>query len=306
MKKHKILILAGVFVFLILLVAFLPKASSGKNVAPESDAAIVRITSVLASKTDLRSYLEINGNVEADNTVNVFPDISGKLVRLRVHLGSKVAKGEAIADVDPSKPGASYELSPVYAPISGTVTSLPEKIGSTLSTGTVVAAIGDIGNLQVTAKIPEREIAVLQSGLQAVLSFEAYPGIEFAASVFRVAPLVDPVSRTKEIFITFKNDDGKINAGMFAKIKLFTTVSKNCVAVPEDALVTNDDKYYAFVLTEDGSTVVRREVKKGVTVDGVTEIISGLEDGARVAYEGVSVLSDGVAVKDISAEGDGK
>ena len=243
--------------------------------------------------------------MEADNTVEVYPDIGGKLVRLRFHLGSKVEKGEAIGDVDPSKPGASYELSPLYAPISGTITSLPEKIGATLSSGTVVAVIGDIGNLQVTAKIPEREIAVLRNGLRAVLTFEAYPGIEFPATVFRISPLVDPVSRTKEIFISFKNDDGKINAGMFAKIKLFTTVAKDCVAVPEKAIVVNYDKNYVFVLNGNG-TAERREIRKGATVDGASEVLSGLKAGERVAYEGVTVLSDGVAVKDIGAQGDGK
>jgi len=232
----------------------------------------------------------------------VYPDISGKLVRVNAHLGSSVRKGDRIAAVDPSKPGSSYALSPVYAPISGTVTSMPEKIGATVSTGTVIAVIGDISNLQVAAKIPEREIAVIKTGFHAIVNFEAYPGVEFPATIFRVSPLVDSVSRTKEIFLSFDDEDSRINAGMFAKIKLYTTVARGAVTVPEDAVVLNYDKQYVYVVNDD-STVSKREVKRGVTVDGVSQILSGLDSGERVALQGVTVLSDGAKIKDIGASG---
>ena len=137
--KRKNLTLIGILAVLIALAVFLPKGNKsgfgtkGKGAAPET---VFRITTVQAEEKDLHSYLEINGDVEADNTVEVFPDISGKLARLSAHLGSAVKKGQQIAAVDPSKPGASYALSPIYAPISGTVTSMPQKIGSTVSTST--------------------------------------------------------------------------------------------------------------------------------------------------------------------------
>jgi multidrug efflux pump subunit AcrA (membrane-fusion protein) len=302
MKRNK-LILIAVFAALIALAVFLPKGnkagagSGGKGKNPAAETTF-RITTVMAEKKDLHSYLEVNGDVEADNSVEVYPDIAGKLARLGAHLGSTVKKGEQIAAVDPSKPGASYSLSPIYAPISGTVTSMPHKLGATVTTGTAIAVIGDISNLQVVAKISEREIAVLRTGLKAIVTFEAYPGVEFPATVFRVSPLVDSTSRTKEIYLSFDEDDARINAGMFAKIKLFTTVARGAVTVPEDALVQNYDQYFVYVVG-DSAIVSKREVKKGSTVDGIVELLSGIKEGERVAYQGVSVLSDGAKVKDI-------
>lgn len=305
MKKKNLLLIA-VFVALIAIVIALPKGNKGMQgggpgKGGAAEVSTFRITSTQAVKGDIQSYIETNGDVEADNTVDVYPDIAGKLVNLRVQLGSHVAKGAAIADIDPSKPGASYSLSPVYAPISGTITSTPQKIGATVSTGTSVASIGDISNLQVSAKIPERDVAVLKTGLQAIVTFEAYPGLEFPAHVFRVSPLVDSTSRTKEIFLSFDSKDERINAGMFAKIKLFTTVVRGCVTVPEDAIVTSDDKKYAFVVGSDG-TVAKREVTVGASVDGVSEIVSGLKTGEKIAEQGVSSLADGARVKDISTK----
>ena len=304
--KRKNLILIAVFVVLIALVAFIPKSNKqgpGQPGKGNTQETVFRITSVVAEKGDLHSYLEINGDVEADNTVEVYPDISGKLVRINAHLGSNVRKGDRIAAVDPSKPGSSYALSQVYAPISGTVTSMPEKVGATVSTGTVIAVIGDISNLQVSAKIPEREIAVLKAGLRAIVSFEAYPGIEFPATIFRVSPLVDSISRTKEVFLSFDDEDSRINAGMFAKIKLYTTVARGAVTVPEDVIVQNYDKYYVYAVNDD-STVSKREIKRGVTVDGFSQVLSGLNEGERVALQGVTVLSDGAKIRDIGASGE--
>jgi multidrug efflux pump subunit AcrA (membrane-fusion protein) len=307
MKKQNLaLTIVIVFAALIALAILVPKASKapgggsfGGKKGAAGGSTVFRVTSIAAERKDLHSYLETNGDVEADNTVEVFPDISGKLARLEVSLGSKVSKGQVLAMVDPSRPGSTYALSPVYAPISGTVTSLPLKAGATVSTGTVVGKIGDIDNLQVTALIAERDIAVLKVGLPAIITFEAYPGVEFSAKVFRVSPLVDSTSRTKTVYLSFDTEDPRINAGMYAKVKLYTTVSKNCITVPSDAVVNIYDKDYVYVINAD-STVSRREVKKGVTVDGTCEIREGLAAGELVANEGVTVLSDGVTVKDIS------
>lgn len=303
MKKQNlaltIVLVFAALIGLAILIPKAPKAPGGGSFGDKGGATVFRVTSIAAERKDLHSYLETNGDVEADNTVEVYPDINGKLARLEVSLGSKVAKGQLLAMVDPSRPGSTYALSPVYAPISGTVTSLPLKAGATVSTGTVVGKIGDIDNLQVTALIAERDIAVLKVGLPAIITFEAYPGIEFSAKVFRVSPLVDSTSRTKTVYLSFEAEDPRINAGMYASVKLYTTVSKNCVTVPSDAVVNIYDKDYVFVINAD-STVSRREVKKGVTVDGVCEIREGLQAGELVANEGVTVLSDGVAVRDIS------
>ena len=78
--KRKNLMLIAVFVVLIALVAFIPKSNKpgpgkpGKGNARES---VFRITSVVAEKNDLHSYLEINGDVEADNTVVNRPGFTG-------------------------------------------------------------------------------------------------------------------------------------------------------------------------------------------------------------------------------------
>jgi len=278
-----------------------PGGPGGKNAAAASDTVYsVRVEK--AVRATLQSYIETSGDVVAETSVSVVPDAAGKLVSLKVEVGSNVRKGALVAEVDPSKPGTAYSLSPVYAPISGTVTSAPLSVGATVSTSTTVAVIGVVDKLEIEAKIPEREVGQLKPGLSARISLEAFPGERFAATIKRVAPVVDASSRTKTITLAFDKDDPRVNAGMFADIRLDTVAYANRIAVPEEAVTDLRGASYVYILGDD-STVSRREVKTGVSVDGMAEILSGVDEGDTVVTQGQQLLSDGVKVRAVNAAG---
>lgn len=260
--------------------------------------SIFPVTTCTIEPMDLRAYIELNGLVDADNAVEVYPEIGGKFANLRAQLGMKVNKGDVIAEIDPSKPGSPYSLSPVRAPISGTITSLIARQGSTVTPETIVARIGDIEHLQVRLQIPEREIADMRMGLVAQVRVEAYPDVIFPASVYRVSPLVDSVSHTKDVFLRFDRDDSRINAGMFARVKLFTRTYDKSIAVPDESILSGDGASVVYMMNTDG-TVTKREIVCGVSIDGFTLAERGLSRGDRIVVQGVNALSDGAKVRDI-------
>ena len=204
-----------------------------------------------------------------------------------------------IARVDPSEPGSNYALSPVLAPINGSIIKTPLKVGTKVTTSSTITTIGDIASLQITAKIPERYVASLHTGLKAEISLEAYPGVVFAATVTHVSPVLDVNARTKEIVLTFDENDSRINAGMFGKVKLYTRDYGGVVALPSDAVVTKGDKPYLYVVKDD-DTVEQREITLGQAVDGIVQVVSGIKEGERVVIEGGQVLSNGAKVRDLS------
>ena len=265
--------------------------------APSQTVSTVRTQ--VAEVVTLHDYINTNGDIEAVNSVTVYPDIGGKIVSTNVTLGSPVRRGDVIARVDPSEPGSSYTLSPVLAPINGSIIKTPLKVGTKVTTSSVVTTIGDIASLQITAKIPERYVASLRTGLKAEISLEAYPDAVFTATVTHVSPVLDVNARTKEIVLTFDENDARINAGMFGKVKLYTLDYEGAVVLPSDAIVTKGDKPYLYVVKDD-DTVEQREVTQGKSVDGIVQILSGIEQGERVVVEGGQVLSNGAKVRDIS------
>lgn len=277
-------------------------AASGTNAGSARAPGAFSVRTAPVKTGTLQDFIQTNGDVIVDPTVDIYPDVNGKLVSLRVSLGSRVAKGEHIADVDRSVPGSTYELNPVRSTIAGTVISLPLSRGATVTTSTAIARVGELDNLQVQAKIPERYVGVLRTGLKGQISLEAYPGELFRATVTRVSPLVDAVSRTKEIRLVFDRADPRVNAGMFVKVRIDTTVYANRLLVAEQSVLSDSSGRYVFVAKPDG-TVEKRSVTVGAEVGGVLEISAGLSEGERVVTEGAALLTNGARIKDITGGG---
>jgi multidrug efflux pump subunit AcrA (membrane-fusion protein) len=286
---------------------FIPQKLAGANAAvpgmgpgggPGGDRETVfAVRTAQAERRTLQAYIEVNGDIVSQEQVAVVPDAGGKLVSMNVRLGSPVRKGALVAEVDPSRPGTSYSLSPVYAPVSGTVVSNPLTVGSTVSTATTLLTLSAAGSVEIEAAIPEREVGQLRAGLRAEVFLEAFPGEVFAAAVTRLSPVLDPVSRTKQIILRFSRDDPRINPGMFARIKLNTRTYQDVVSVPGEALSENRGMTVVYVVPEETDRVSMREVEAGVSVDGETEIKSGLASGEEVVIQGQQFLTDGAAVR---------
>lgn len=261
---------------------------------------IFTVRSVEAVKKTLNDYVITNGEVESQSAVEVFPSMGGKVQQINVLLGSQVKKSDVIAKIDPSEPGTKYALSPVEAPISGSIVSTPLKVGTKVTTNSAVTMIGDIDNLQISASVPERYVSELKTGLKAEITVEAYPDVIFMATVSRVSPVVDAATRTKQVIMNFDKKDSRVNAGMFAKVKLYTSKYSGKLVVPSDAIITNDDDVsYLFVVNDD-YTVSRRTVKTGKAIDGMIQVTDNLVAGERVVYEGMLSLSDGANVNDLA------
>jgi multidrug efflux pump subunit AcrA (membrane-fusion protein) len=317
MKEKKHVAKKAVIFFVVLFAAagcvFLPSLlaetkngmAGGGSAKPEAPAAetVFSVRTTTAANRDLQAYLELNGNIVNENQVAVFPDMGGKLVSVNVALGSRTKKGQVIAEVDPSKPGFSYSISPVIAPISGTVVGVPLSVGATVSASSVIVTIADSRRLEIEAHIPEREVGQLREGLGAEITLAAFPGEIFQARVSQVSPMLDANSRTKRIVLDFVVQDNRINAGMFAGIKLNTRNYKNVIAVPAESVVELRGVNGVYALDDSGERALFREIQAGVTVDGETEIRSGLEAGALVVVQGQQFLTDGAKVRVIGLQG---
>ena len=304
MKTKKTIVMFAL-VIAVGLVIFTSMTIGNKTVPDVPQIASTSIFTVRTEEADIRTlqaYLEVNANIVSGHQVAVMPDANGRLVSMMVSLGSAVQRGSLIAEVDPSRPGSVYSLSPVYAPVSGMVVSNPQSVGSTVSTGTALMTIAVNDSIEIEAMIPEREVGQLRTGLKAGIRLEAFPGEVFSATLTRVSPVVDPVSRTKKITMRFDRQanglhDPRISTGMFARVKLNTRTYENVISIPQEALVEHRGKTVVYVLIDGASHVEMREIHTGVTVDREVEIKSGLELGESVVVQGQQFLTDGAPVR---------
>lgn len=267
-----------------------------------SETAAQRPQTTVAVRTiqpvSLYDYIEFGGTVNAVDSVAVLPSVAGKIARILVEAGDRVTKNQIIAQVDASKPGADFTMSPVRASAAGTVTSLPVSLGSYVTTSSTVAEIASIDDLEIKVNVSERFVPLLKIGQKGEISFKSYPDETFDAKITKLSPILDPATRTLEVTLKLAETKNIVKAGMFAHVKIVTNHKENIVTVPVKAIVYNSGKPFVFTATNEGetATVHRTAVQTGISVDGVTEIVSGLKEGDSVVIKGQNMISDGQQV----------
>lgn len=281
------------------------KGKSEKTAKEEETETIYAVNADIVQAGNLDDYLEFGGDVSSVSAVDVYPDAAGKISRIRVAVGDLVKKDQIIAYVDPSRPGMNYSENPVKAPISGRVTSFPPTIGTMVSQSYSIAKISDTDELQIKVNVAERFISRIRENQTAIVSFDAYPGVEFKARVFEVSPVLDTTSRTMLAKLKVEPADSRIKAGMYARVKLITDTIEGAVVIQNDAIVYRDGKPYVFTAKSESaeSSVNMVSVKEGLSVDNKTEIQEGLKEGDVIIVKGQSLLSDGSKVKILSISG---
>jgi multidrug efflux pump subunit AcrA (membrane-fusion protein) len=268
----------------------------------EEQTAKVPVRIAEASTETLEDYIRLSGDIEAESTVQVYPDVTGTLTSFRVRVGDYVQKNETLALVDPNRPGASYSISPVEAPIRGTVTEILLDPGDTVSASVPILKLGDLNSLLISARVSERYVNRVRRGQTAFIRTEAMPDRIFEARVSEVYPVLDPASRSMKIKLTFSDLPEGIKAGMLAEITLITSRIDTAVTIPSAALVSRGDETFVYVV--EGSTAARRRVITGLVIDGTAEITEGLKAGEAVVTSGMNMLSDGSTVQVIGNRGE--
>jgi multidrug efflux pump subunit AcrA (membrane-fusion protein) len=276
-------------------------AGQGQEAARSRQPAANAIT--VSAKTvtgeSIQQVIKLNGDVSSQSEVSIFPDTSGKIIRILKNLGDAVSPGDVIAYIDPSRPGSAYVESPVISPVGGTITSLPVTGGLTVSVSTVIATIGSLDKLKITIYVAEKYSVYLRQNLPAYVSFASAPGLEFNATVSTVSPVVNNKNRTIETTLNLSSPDPRIKEGMFASVRLVIREERNTLVIPRPAIKDYNGEDTVYVI--DGEEVARRvPVTVGLTNDSEAQIIAGLNPGDRVITAGA--VTDGSPVRIAAAE----
>ncbi len=289
------LVFASAFVF------FSCSKDEGTAVVPvESQETVFAVNTYVAAAENLDEYLEFGGDVVAASSVDVMPDTSGKIANIRVRVGDYVEKNQILAYVDPSRPGMTYESSPIRAPVAGTITSFPVSVGSMVAPSVSIAKISNTKNLEINISVAERFVSRIEVGQPALLTFDSYPGEVFTAKVAEVNPVLDTTSRSMGVKLVLDPPDNRIKIGMYCRVKLITESKSGVVAIPREAIVNRSGQESVFVVN--GNTVENRTISVGITVDNMVEVVSGLTAGNEVVVSGQTLLDSGSKVNVINRQ----
>src|SRR5207302_4355553 len=135
----------------------------------------------------------------------------------------------------------------------------------------------------------------LRIGELAHVDLDAMPGHRFDGRVVRLAPSLDPATRTLDAEVQLPNREGLLRAGMYGRAAIVTGVHPGALTVPVGAVQISNGRNFVYVVQ--GDRVRRREVRLGVDGETWLEVASGLQAEEEVVTAGLEGLSDGAAVR---------
>jgi multidrug efflux pump subunit AcrA (membrane-fusion protein) len=257
---------------------------------------VFAVNTMLSVEGPIQDYLALSGDIIASSTVDTFSDAAGRVSRIHVSVGSRVRRGDPVAEVDPSRPGMEFIPSMVRAPVAGTIVALPAQLGMTVNQAVPLARISGGAGLEVRLHVAERFISRIALNQPCEIRLNAFPGEVFRGSISEISPTVDVSSRTMEIRVSVENPGGRLRPGMFATVRIITEQKQNIVKIPVSAMISRFGEQFIFIAdmdNPDGPVARRRNLVPGIIIDGVMEVSYGLAPNEEVVIRGQTLLEDG-------------
>jgi len=175
---------------------------------------------------------------------------------------------------------------PVLAPIAGEVVERMVSPGQLMQAGQTQAfTISDLSTVWVLANVYQADLQYVKSGDNVVVQTDAYPE-SFHGKISYVSPALDPNTRTLQARIVVDNPGEKLKRDMYCTVTVTAGVMKNATAVPNAAVMRDDNNQpYVYALVGDNQ-FARRDVVPGEIQGNQTQIVKGISAGDKIVGNG--------------------
>jgi membrane fusion protein, heavy metal efflux system len=205
--------------------------------------------------------------------------------------GDLVAAQAALKVMGVSDPDAlvqappSFEV-PVKAPIAGVVVEQDVAAGQLLQTGaTQCFMISDVSTVWVLVNVYQKDLPYVRVGDQVAIQTDTYPET-FHGRIAYVAASLDPATRTLQARIETNNPGEKLKKDMYVVATVSAGTISNAIALPDSAVLRDNENQPFVYAAASANQFGRRSVTLGDSMNGQTQITSGLNPGDRVIGNG--------------------
>ena len=203
---------------------------------------------------------------------------------------AKAQHAQAEARLDELKINLSNTV--ISSPVNGFVAKRMLDPGAWVTPNSAFLSIVDIGVVRIVANVVEKDLRRITAGQQAAVEVDAFPGEKFTGRVARVAPVLDPATRTAQIEVEIQNSQFRLKPGMYARVDFTVERRANALVIPANALVDVQGKRGVFRPAE-GDIAKFQPIEVGLMDEKQVEIASGLAEGDRIVTTGAAALKDG-------------
>lgn len=191
------------------------------------------------------------------------------------------------------------QMAKVISPISGTVESVPLRVGQMASPGMPTSTIRVINMnvAKISADVAETYATRIKNGNDALVSFPDL-GKELESKLNFTSRFIDPTNRTFKVECRVSSKDVELRANMIAYIKIKDYTNEKAFCLPVNYVQSNQEGKFVFVAKQNGAdwTAERRMIKTGMDYDGTVEVLEGIMAGDKIITSGFQNLNAGEKV----------
>jgi len=176
----------------------------------------------------------------------------------------------------------------VKAPVDGQLVTLDAEIGETMSRGQRLGVINILTSYKVNLDIDEHYIDKVRQGQQATIE---RGGIQYKLEISKVYPAVKNGFFSVDLKFVSEVPDN-IRIGQSYHIRLELGAPGNSLKIKRGGFYQATGGQWIFVLSSDGKTAYKRDIKIGSQNPEYYQILEGLEEGEKVIISSYTTISE--------------
>ncbi len=178
----------------------------------------------------------------------------------------------------------------IKAPADGKIQKILVEDGEMIAPGHPAILFGSTANdWVVRVALADKDVVKLSPGDSATVTMDAFPGRVFAASVWELGSVADPVTGTYEVEVRVPGELPGFRTGFISRVRIYPEESTRSLVVPIESLLEASDLTARVYVYRDGMARSRR-IKTGSIYGEVVEVKEGLQEGELVVTEGARYI----------------
>ena len=194
----------------------------------------------------------------------------------------EIARAGLDAMGEPGEEGYRYT---VRAPIGGVVQERWFTPGARVDAGQPLYTIVDPSVVWLEVRLPARYAAQAAAFRSAGFSVEGSSRRYTTSRTVSIGSVIDATNRTLPLRFAVENSEASLKIGLLARVRLFGGEAVGGVAIPDEAIMTEDGLPVAYVQVG-GESFERRVLTLGPSEGGFTLVEEGIDENDRLVIKG--------------------
>jgi len=188
---------------------------------------------------------------------------------------------------------AQISKTEIKAPFDGIIGFRKVSPGEYITPGVDIASLVSRDPARIQFVVPEKYSQML--GTNTVIRYRLEgQSVERKATVYAIAPYIDPATRTLQLKALTPNPNGALIPGAFARIEVLMETQPNVVLIPAESILSESAGLKVYLYK--GGKVKPVMVETGTRTNNRVEIVKGIVPGDTVITTGIMQITQSTRV----------